>query len=70
MTRGLSRYTVGQMDKSPKQLHVPIDPEQHMAVKLAAVAAGWELSALVRRLLVLWLEGKVKVGKPPGRGKA
>jgi len=67
---GLDRYTFGHMDKSPKQLHVPVTAKEHQAIKLAAVASGWELSALVRRLLALWMAGKVKVGKPPGRGKA
>lgn len=53
----------------PKRLLVDIPEPDHRKIKAAAAAEGWEISALLRRLLALWLAGKIKVGKPPGRGE-
>lgn len=58
--------TVGQMTK---RLLVEMPELEHRKIKAAAAAAGWEISALLRRLLALWLAGKIKPGNPPGRGE-
>ena len=51
-----------------KRLVTDIPDADHRKIKAAAAAAGWTMGSLVRRLLEMWLAGKVNVGKPPARG--
>jgi len=49
-----------------KRLLADVPADLHKRVKVRAVQDGWGISALIRRLLTLWLQGKVDPGKPPG----
>ena len=48
-----------------KTFGINLTEDEHRQIKAAAAAAGWNLGPLLRRLLELWLSGKVKVGPPP-----
>ena len=52
-----------------KRIVADLTDDEHRKVKAAAAADGWTIGALIKRLLALWLAGKVKAGKPPTRGE-
>ena len=49
------------MDK--KRFVVPVDTEFHRDVKAKAALIGWNISDLVRELLLRWLKGEIEIKK-------
>jgi hypothetical protein len=46
-----------------KRLTVVLSDDEHKQIKVAAAAAGLSMGDVLRRLLALWLAGKVKLPK-------
>lgn len=58
------------MKEQRHQMSLRISKTVHLAARVKALQEGLDLSEVVRRLLALWVAGKVNIAEPPAEDTA